>query len=136
MGDSTQSAPSTIGESTIQQTGVTRKQGSLLGCEKHLLKLLSPLGTVSCLIIPKHRQPQVANKAGNVSSFNTLQCLPATLSGPWDSWQQASVYQYQGKLGMATADNYRLSGLCKVELSPGPKAAPTKQKEKLHPEGD
>lgn len=53
VGDPAHSAPSTIGESTIQQTGVTRKQGSLLGCEKHLLKLPASTGDRFLLDCPQ-----------------------------------------------------------------------------------
>lgn len=83
VGDSTQPAPSTIGESITRQTGVTRKQRSLLGCEKHLLKLLLPLRTVSCFIFPKHREPQVSGK-GQESVFLWHSTMPATHS-EW-SW--------------------------------------------------
>lgn len=110
VGDSTQPAPSTIGESITRQTGVTRKQRSLLGCEKHLLKLLLPLRTVSCFIFPKHREPQVSGK-GQQSVFLwqlSPQCLPPILSGPGDSQGQVlCVQQYQERPGRATSNNYR-----------------------------
>lgn len=130
VGDSTQPAPSTIGESITRQTGVTRKQRSLLGCEKHLLKLLLPLRTVSCLIFPKYREPQVSGK-GQEFVFLWHATMPATHS-EW-SWGLtgtslcvcSSIRKGQGERQATTTG---LSGLYRIELNPAP--AQVKQREK------